>query len=162
MDPLLQIRRLWDHCVWADKALFEGLGAAPDPAVSREYAHVLAAEETWLARLEQRPPVVSIWPEDLSMAELDALRARVMAAFDAYLRQLTPETLSSTVTYANSAGTRFSTAIGDILLHVALHGQYHRGKVNLMLRQASRECVPVDFIAFVRGAPAAVTPPSKS
>jgi len=59
------------------------------------------------------------------------------------------------VTYTNSAKREFSTALGDILVHVALHGQYHRGKVNLLLRENGLEPVPADFIAFVRGAPAA-------
>lgn len=159
VDPLLQIRRLWDHRVWADEALFGGLRASPDAAARREYGHVLGAEETWLARLEQRRPLVPVWPEVMSLVELDALRARVAPAYGDYLRGLTPTSLGEMVTYANSAGARFTTGVGDILLHVALHGQYHRGKVNLMLRQAGHDPVPVDFIAFVRGAPAAVTEP---
>jgi uncharacterized damage-inducible protein DinB len=38
-----------------------------------------------------------------------------------------------------------------------LHGQYHRGKINLLLRQAGLAPAPVDFISFVRGVPAATT-----
>jgi uncharacterized damage-inducible protein DinB len=65
--------------------------------------------------------------------------------------------------YTNSAGRSFVTPVGDILLHVALHGQYHRGKVNLLLRQAELEPAPVDFIGFVRGVPAATAsvPPAR-
>ena len=46
------------------------------------------------------------------------------------------------------------------MMHVALHGQYHRGKVNLLLRQEGLPPVPPDFIAWVRGVPAATTQPS--
>jgi hypothetical protein len=42
---------------------------------------------------------------------------------------------------------------------VVLHGQYHRGKVNLLLRQEGEQPAPTDYIAFVRGVPAAVTVP---
>jgi uncharacterized damage-inducible protein DinB len=49
------------------------------------------------------------------------------------------------------------TPVGDILLQVALHGQYHRGKVNLLLRDAALPPAPVDFISFARGVPAATT-----
>ena len=59
------------------------------------------------------------------------------------------------VDYRNSAGISFSTSAGDILFHVMLHGQYHRGKVNLLLRQSGFPPVPTDYIAFVRGVPAA-------
>ena len=41
------------------------------------------------------------------------------------------------------------------LLHVPLHGQYHRGKINLLLRQAGRQPAPTDYITFVRGVSAA-------
>ena len=33
----------------------------------------------------------------------------------------------------------FTTPLGEILLHVALHGQYHRGKINLLLRILGRD-----------------------
>jgi hypothetical protein len=39
-----------------------------------------------------------------------------------------------------------------------LHGQYHRGKINLLLRQSGAEPAPADYISYVRGVPAAVTP----
>jgi uncharacterized damage-inducible protein DinB len=39
-----------------------------------------------------------------------------------------------------------------------LHGQYHRGKINVLLRQSGAEPVLVDYIGYVRGAAAAVTP----
>ena len=72
--------------------------------------------------------------------------------------QLRDEHLTRLVAYMTSQGRSFETAIGDILLHVALHSQYHRGKVNLLLRQSSAAPAPVDFIGFVRGVPAARTP----
>ena len=34
-------------------------------------------------------------------------------------------------------------------------GQYHRGKINLLLRQQQATPIPVDCIAFLRGSPAA-------
>jgi uncharacterized damage-inducible protein DinB len=57
----------------------------------------------------------------------------------------------------NSAGQSFETPVSDMLLQVALHGQYHRGKINLMLRQAHLPPTPTDYIAFARGVPAATT-----
>ena len=57
----------------------------------------------------------------------------------------------------NSAGQSFETPVSDMLLQVALHGQYHRGKINLLLRQAHLPPTPTDYIAFARGVPAAVT-----
>ena len=41
-----------------------------------------------------------------------------------------------------------------------LHGAYHRGQIALLLREGGAEPAPTDYIAFVRGAPAATRTPS--
>jgi uncharacterized damage-inducible protein DinB len=155
---LEQLRRLWNHAEWADAALLGALqrqGGGPVEAL-REYAHVLGAEEVWLSRLEGRPPRAAVWPEPV-LAELPGLARSIRAGFAAYLATLTEGDLGRGIAYVNSAGLAFTTPVEDILLQVALHGQYHRGKVNLLLRQAGLEPVPADFIGFVRGVPAATT-----
>jgi uncharacterized damage-inducible protein DinB len=63
--------------------------------------------------------------------------------------------MESPVTYTTSAGKAFTNAVKDVLLHVAMHAQYHRGKINFLLRQAGLQPAPTDYIAFIRGAPAA-------
>ena len=64
MTGLVIIDQLQRHSQWADEALFQQLSASSykiDEAW-REFAHVLAAEELWLSRIEDRPQRVSIWP----------------------------------------------------------------------------------------------------
>ena len=152
------ICRLWDHAFWADDLLWRALtlGTAPPTAAWREYAHILGAEELWLSRLEERDSRTSIWPE-LSTSAASELRRSTRAGYEALLRQ-SRDSLDHSITYRNSDAKEFTNRVGDILVHVALHAQYHRGKVNLLLRQEGRAPSPVDFIAFVRGVPAAVTP----
>jgi uncharacterized damage-inducible protein DinB len=155
---LEDLRRLAEHARWADRVLLEALEAAGDvPADAiREYAHTIGAAEVWLARLEQRPSRLAVWPAS-SLSELGEWQAVVHTGFAAYLATLNEATVSHLVHYTNSAGRSFETSVRDILLHVALHGQYHRGKVNLLLRQAGLAPAPTDYIAFVRGVPAATT-----
>jgi uncharacterized damage-inducible protein DinB len=153
-----QIGRLFEHLVWADAELAAAVSqpAAPADAI-REYAHIAAVEEVWLSRIERRQAVVPIWPAT-GAVDAASLAVRTAASFRKMIDALDDPALDALVTYTNSAGKTFSTALGDLLIHVALHGQYHRGKVNQMLRQGGVEPAPVDFISFVRGAPAAVTP----
>ena len=158
MTAVDQARRLWDHAGWADDLLLaclEAHAAVPAEAL-REYAHVLGTAEVWLSRLESRPPKAPVWPE-LPLPELRVLAGAVRAGYQACLASLTEADLARGIAYTNSAGRSFVTPVGDILLHGALHGQYHRGKVNLLLREAGLAPAPVDFIAFVRGVPAATT-----
>lgn len=155
----MDLQRLLDHAWWADRLMFSELESRPGvPAEAlRELGHIVGAGEVWLARLEGRPARVGVWPE-LSLVEASALADALQSGYRAYCRDRTPASLAEPVPYTNSAGRAFETPAGEILMHVALHAQYHRGKVNQLLRQAGQPPVPTDYIAFQRGVPAATTP----
>ena len=149
------IRSLLEHMAWANERILESLRQPEVPQRAIDlYAHVLGAEHVWLARLEQRTRTVPVWPV-MTVGECAALAAENRAAFEAYVGRLTSDDLRRTVHYRNSAGDAFDNAIEDILVHVATHGSYHRGQVTLLVRDAGAEPQPTDYIAFVRGAPAA-------
>lgn len=156
MSALALIRQLWQHSVWADEELLRALSAVEgeQDEAWREYLHVLGAEEVWLARLEQRAAQTPVWPS-LPQADAVALRATIADGYAVFLEQLDDGALHRTVAYSTSDGRQFTNTIGDIVTHVALHGQYHRGRVNLLLRQRQMIPAPMDYIAFVRGAPTA-------
>lgn len=156
MNTLDSIRGLWTHAVWADEALFDSLrdDAADTADARREFAHIIGAAEVWLARIEGRAPRSAVWP-DAAATAIDENMRSTHRAYGRYLSALQEGDLGGPVTYTNSAGEAFTNTVGDILLHVVLHGQYHRGKVNLLLRQRGGPPAPADYIAFVRGAPAA-------
>lgn len=158
MDALALVRRLSAHVAWSDERLLAALVASGgEPAAAlREYGHLLGAEATWLARIEGRAPSSTIWPE-LTLEETRALAGRVAEEIETCIAGLTPDALATTIDYRNSQGQAFGSSLVDILMQVVLHGQYHRGKINLMLREAGLEPAPVDFIAFARGVPAATT-----
>ena len=155
---LTEFRRMRDHLAWADDALLETItDARPYPdAAAREFAHILGADETWLARLESRRANADVWPA----SDADTLRQLaldVQVGYARYLDTLIEADLHRLVVYQNSAKISFETPVRDILYHVFMHAQYHRGKVNLLLRQAGLTPAPADYIGFIRGFPAAVT-----
>ena len=154
------IQKLIDHVKWADAALLDALRTSPgsDARALTLYAHVVAVEATWLARIAGRPADVAIWPT-LGLDDLAKLAARTARELDALLSSLGPGDLEREIDYRNSAGKPFRNTIEDILLHVALHGAYHRGQVALVIRGGGGEPASTDFIAFIRGEPAARTVP---
>jgi uncharacterized damage-inducible protein DinB len=79
----------------------------------------------------------------------------------AYVAALGPSDLPRGVTYKNSAGQEFTSTLEDILLHVCLHGSYHRGQIAWALRRGGGVPMPTDYIAFTRGAPAATRDTSR-
>ena len=152
-----RLRMLSAHLRWADERALESLtrAAVPEPALVELLAHVLGAEHVWLARAEGRAPTVAVWPA-LTLAESAALAAENHAAFDRLLDTLDASQLSREVTYTNSAGAEFRSRVDDMLVQMLLHGAYHRGQIAFGLRRAGAEPIATDYIAFVRGAAAAV------
>ena len=151
---------LLSHQRWADEQTFAALIAdARVPAVAQErFMHVVAAEHVWSCRLRGATPSVAVWPSwtQDGCARLMAQNHREFAALlgdDAALQR--------EIAYVTSDGRPFRNTVADILLHVALHGSWHRGLVATLVRPAGVPPVSTDYIAFVRGAPAARTPPPR-
>jgi uncharacterized damage-inducible protein DinB len=160
------LRRLFDHLAWADGNARDALRAMPASSAEATratalYAHVAAAEHVWLARLTGRPQEYAVWPE-LALDAGAALAARTATELRQLVASLGPDDLAREVDYTNSAGRRFRDRVDDILMHIAMHGAYHRGQIALLTRQGGGEPASTDYIAFVRGAPAATrtSPPA--
>lgn len=143
--------RLFNHLDWADARVLASLrrSAAPPAESVNVYAHIIAAEHVWLARIGGIQQKVAIWPA-LSLDECAELTRRNSQGFQMVLRGASTKRLGELVTYRNSAGAEFTTALDDILLHVALHGTYHRGQIATALRKSGSVPIPTDYIAFVR------------
>lgn len=155
-----QLQKLFAHLAWADERAVGALRAAATPPEDalRLMAHVLGTEHVWLARLHQRPAEVPVWP-DFTVDDCARLARENHEAFRRLLDALDPAALREEIPYRNSAGIAFRSTREDILLHVALHGMYHRGQVAIALRRAGLAPAPTDFIEFTRGAPAATGAP---
>jgi uncharacterized damage-inducible protein DinB len=153
---MTHLERLMVHLGWADRKVQEALErAAPvPPRILELYAHVLGAEHIWHARLVGEPAQVAVWPE-LSLADCRRLADENLARLTAFVAGLGPDDAARGVRYKNSVGQEFTSSIDDILLHVALHGAYHRGQIATGLRAAGLAPEPSDYIAWARGAPTA-------
>jgi uncharacterized damage-inducible protein DinB len=156
------LARLFAHLEWADANARDAVAAMPrgTPEAARAvqiFAHILGAEHVWLSRLRGVPPEHPVWPQ-LDLASATELAARTARELRRYVADVVERgDLEREIEYANSAGQRFRSRIDDILTHVAMHGAYHRGQVAMLVRQGAGEPASTDYIAFVRGVPAART-----
>lgn len=150
------IGRLFEHLWWADERCGQSLAAMDNPPEELVglYAHIIGAELVWIDRIEGVPPTADVWPEG-SLSDARSLADTARDRYRDFLERLEPGTLEEYVAYINSAGDQFESSVGDILLHVALHGAYHRGQVARGVRANGSDPEPTDYIAFIRGAPAA-------
>ncbi|WP_270171234.1 DinB family protein [Paenibacillus sp. SYP-B4298] len=146
-----QVLRMFHHLEWADRRVLEALRAAPgaDQAL-KLFAHLLSAEQIWLARLQgEKQDGVELWPE-LSLEECSSLLECNRVGYVSYLEKLDLINLGADCSYTNTKGEPFVTKVGDILTHVALHGSYHRGQVMALLSREGLSVVTTDYIQFVR------------
>lgn len=150
---MTDLPRLYAHMAWADRriiALLREQPAARTPAVLRLLAHVAAAERVWLLRLcGEDSALQPVWPE-LSLDEAETLAASNAAEYARYLAEQGAADPDETIAYRNTQGTEFHTRARDILLHVAMHGSYHRGQIAAGVRASGADPVNTDYITFVR------------
>jgi uncharacterized damage-inducible protein DinB len=141
---------------WADEVTAAALaslaasGARPELGDAvRLYAHIAAAEHLWLSRIEATPAALAVWPA-LSLDEARGLAVREGARFAALVGGADEATLGRVVSYRNSAGQDFVNTISDIVTHVAVHGEHHRGQIARLVRAAGGVPPNTDFIQFAR------------
>lgn len=155
MTPNILIR-LYDHLRWADDQVHASLVGAtnPPPHTLDLFAHILGAEHVWLSRVGGVKPEAPVWPT-LSLSQCAELGKRNADEFSALVENTDEDALDAPITYRNSAGLEFTSSLVDILIHVALHGAYHRGQIAAAVRAGGDTPASTDYIAYVRGSPAA-------
>lgn len=139
--------RLLDYDLWANGQTLESLRQGDVPQRAREiFAHILAAQRLWLARIRNEPATIEVWPQpDLARADddLQSLRQR-------WRSTLTNPDILGEIEYRNSRGELWRSALLDIITHVALHGAYHRGQIAICLGRAGLTAAYTDFIHAAR------------
>lgn len=142
------------HQRWADLRTFEAYRslAQPQERALAWIAHIAAAQHLWLSRINGTTPRVAVWP-GLDIDSCERLAQENHDAFDALLSSIDEHDTTRTVAYVNSRGDRFESTVGDILLHVAMHSQYHRGQVAAAVRAGGGVPTATDYIAWRRGEP---------
>jgi len=143
-------QRLFAYDTWANRevlASFRKSGSGPKSV--KYMAHVLAAEQLWLDRLNGHDQKVAVWPE-LDINQCESMASELGTAWQEFLESIGERGLSKTITYKNSKGENWSSRADDVLMHVIMHAAYHRGQIASDTRAAGFSPVLTDFIHAVR------------
>jgi uncharacterized damage-inducible protein DinB len=146
------IQSMFKHVHWGNQRILETLqnGPVENKQVKNLFSHILHAENVWFTRLMGADSShLPIWAE-VSLESCVEMVNQNNHNYAEFLSNLSKTDLDQAVSYKNSKGTVFQNTIREILTHVALHGQYHRGQINQLLRIADLEPINVDFITFKR------------
>jgi len=146
------LTRLYDHLAWADNLVLDGLEKAGEPSepILRLLGHLFSAERIWLMRIRREDTSKEVVWAEFSLAQCRAVAEETQAGFRAILQEATEARLATVISYRTTKGQPMAAALQDILLHVALHGSYHRRQVAALLRREGLEPVGTDFITFSR------------
>jgi uncharacterized damage-inducible protein DinB len=143
---------MFEHLNWANQCILETLQSIEDEnqEINRLFSHILFAEKVWITRLRGLDSSgLPIWL-DVDMEVCAELVMQNEESLTTFLTNLANSDLDKLIIYSNSKGTEFKNSIRDILTHIAMHGQYHRGQINSRLRANGIEPVNIDFITFLR------------
>lgn len=140
--------RLAEFEAWANTKVLDTLRSVNSvPQRAQELlAHIIAAQWLWLARMDGRTSPMAVWPS-ISLEQCANEIASLSSAWREFLRRANLRMLFE---YTNSKGEHFESRVEDALTHIFMHGQYHRGQIIQLLRQAGIEPPYVDFIEAAR------------
>ncbi len=139
-------RTLTRYSQWSNKVMFDAVAALPEGAALKPRAslfknmvhtlnHIYVIDRIWQAHLEGRdhgyearntkdhPPLTELW----------RLQQEVDAWYVDWSDRQTGAALAETVQYTLIGGNTGTMTRGEILLHVVMHTNYHRGFVADMI-----------------------------
>lgn len=151
-EPMgMSLGRLFEHSAWANEKILAALETAEVESERARwvFAHLLEAEYLWMQRIRGEPASKNFWPS-LSLGKCAELARRSAQEYSSAIAHWTPEDLTRPIRYRNSKDIEYVTPLGEILLHVALHGSYHRGQIASALRAAGASPPLTDYIAYTR------------
>ena len=148
------IQDFYLHQEWADAQQWGAVRAFP-PAMADEglrlrLFHIHAVQQVWLARW-QGVRLSFPKPENYPRTEdLFTFAKSCHAALRAYLSQRSEADLKLTVEYQNIHGETFTQSLGDLLLHLPYHSQYHRGQTAQAMVALGSHMPPTDLVVWQR------------
>lgn len=161
---------LLEYDRWANTRLGKTLAARaqPLPDAERLFAHVVAASELWLVRVEGGEYAkLPVWPAEVRASVALERFTRLSARWSERMRAAAPSEFARRVEFRNSKGEPCSDPLEAIVRHLVHHGTHHRGQIARLLRAAGETPENLDYIVWRRArakealassAPAASTP----
>lgn len=154
------LKKLYDYDDWANREEVRSLRslAKPPQQAVKVLAHIVGTQRLFLGRLRRNrelmehrlQPVIPakagapvVWP-DLTLDQIEEQIDRLQREWPRELGR------TDVVEYVNSKGEKWSSRADDILMHLVLHGAYHRGQIATLVRQSGEAPAYTDYIHCVR------------
>lgn len=156
-------RMLTRYNAWANRLIFEAVGALPEGEAIRERKslfknmvhtlnHNYVIDRIWQAHLEGREHGYGArnTPDHPPLADLWAKQQEIDRWYIAWSDGLTDAALDESVGFTLVGGNRGTMTRGEILFHVVNHTSYHRGFVADLFYQVPARPPTTDLPVYLR------------
>lgn len=137
---------LFEYKAWANQELYQLLATVSNDSYPREthdairiLNHIYVVDQIFVANIQgQRHSFTALnTPETPKLTELQLGVSRTDQWFIDYIQGQEEESFAKEIQFAFVDGKPGRMSCGEMLLHVATHGNYHRGAVGRILFQIS-------------------------
>jgi uncharacterized damage-inducible protein DinB len=156
------IQTLFNYHYWArdrvlaaaelitDEQFTQSKGASFD-TLQGTFVHLMNSERLWLNRCLGKADEPALDPKNYGMLnEVRMYWDMLQMNMEKFLKDLTPDRLSSIVAYTNLKGEKLHYPLWQILQQVILHGVHHRSEAATLLTEFGHAPEPLDVIFYFR------------
>ena len=152
-----------EYHYWANEVLFESLDTLPAAKLSANEGlffgsavntlnHILVGTRIWFGRLREEDPK-QLGLDDVLHADWAELKQALrgeLRALHSWLECQPDATFERTLAYTNTRGEPFRTQVAEVLTHLFLHLQHHRGQVSVAATRLGAPSPEMDYIFWRR------------
>jgi len=142
----VKLTELFAHEKWANKEHLRAAGDNPSEGFIDLISHIIHAQDIWIARLNDKKTPTYPW----GAIELSAMSDRIEDNYEEILQIVKLKGFEENVKYKNSEGKEYSNSAIDILMHLLLHSQYHRGQTAVNIKSEGHDVPGTDYISYKR------------
>ncbi|MBK8550044.1 MAG: damage-inducible protein DinB [Ignavibacteria bacterium] len=142
---------LFQYENWANKEIADslmGVNDLPEKILSI-MSHIINAQTVWLSRIKNESCEVTVWQVYEKSGIQEALN-KSSSGLSEFINTISENDLGKIISYSNTKGEKFNTALEDILTHLTHHSAYHRGQIVLMFKTLIPVLPNTDYIFFMR------------
>ena len=150
-----------DYTAWASRRILDAAAAlshdelmhdfgTADKSVLGTLLHVYGADVGWIERMYGNSPRTRPYPDDASLAWLQAEWPRIWERWKVYVAGLTDGGAEAEVAYTSMKGDAFRSPAWQIVMHVVNHGTHHRGQAAGFLRSLGKTPPVLDLMYYYR------------
>ena len=142
--------RLFEFDRWANQQVYNTLTQhnVIDDRILSLFSHVLWATGVWYKRIAKEEMIPS---DPFGQMLYEEMQTRINSNYNNYAKLIeATDDFAATCTYKDLKGNTHTTALSDILTHVANHATYHRGQIASRIKELGIAPPGTDYITFTR------------